>query len=318
MSPRLIMLPWMREMEPCPGISRSSACRPRIRTTLGLTSSSCCWRYGEHASASLGIGSRFIGGRHLRTLVMYTSDLLKEMRPSSVSRSLPAAPTKGSPCRSSLNPGASPTIITFAGHGPIPGTACVRVAWSPQFLHDRMVSWSLSSSWGALSDFDSGFGKRDVLAGVPDRLHDRLQLLVRQRHERKPERPRAEAHRVQRRLDRDRVGGRRHQGFDHRQQAMVDVARDVVVALALRVDQPGHRSARDVRYDADPSVTADRQHWQRPAVIPAPHLESLRLAGADKPDLVEVTARFLDADDSRQLGAAERRGHGHVDRRAAR
>src|SRR5439155_1398774 len=83
-----------------------------------------------------------------------------------------------------------------------------------------------------------------------------------------------------------------HQGFDHRQQAMVDVARDVVVALALRVDQPGHRSARDVRYDADHSVTADRQHWQRPAVIPAPHLESLRLAGADKPDLVEVTARF--------------------------
>src|SRR6266581_7924814 len=101
------------------------------------------------------------------------------MRASRVSSSLPAAPTNGSPCRSSLNPGASPTIITLAGHGPTPGTACVRVAWSPQFLHDRMVSWSLSSSWGALSDFDSGFGKRDVLAGVPDRLHDRLQLVVR-------------------------------------------------------------------------------------------------------------------------------------------
>src|SRR5207302_11082671 len=64
------------------------------------------------------------------------------MRASSVSSSLPAAPTNGSPCRSSLKPGASPTIIRSAGHGPTPGTACVRVACRPQLLHDLMVSWS--------------------------------------------------------------------------------------------------------------------------------------------------------------------------------
>src|SRR5437762_13452446 len=105
------------------------------------------------------------------------------MRASSVSSSLPAAPTNGSPCLSSLKPGASPTIITFAGHGPTPGTACVRVACSPQFLQERMVSWSVSSS-GALSDFHSRPGEGDVLARVADDLHDRLQLLVGERDER--------------------------------------------------------------------------------------------------------------------------------------
>src|SRR6059036_3181474 len=103
------------------------------------------------------------------------------MRASRVSRSLPAAPTNGSPWRSSLKPGASPTIITFAGHGPTPGTACVRVACSPQFLHERMVSWSRSRSAGALSDFDSRLGESDVFAGVADRLHHRTLLLVGQR-----------------------------------------------------------------------------------------------------------------------------------------
>src|SRR4030088_1020158 len=101
------------------------------------------------------------------------------MRASSVSSSLPAAPTKGSPCRSSLKPGASPTIITSAGHGPTPGTAWGRVAWSPQFLHARIVSWSWFSSSGALSDFDSCFCfEADDLAGLVDGLHHRLQLLI--------------------------------------------------------------------------------------------------------------------------------------------
>src|SRR5437868_14962563 len=116
------------------------------------------------------MGSRFIGGRHLRTLVMYTSDRLNEIRASSVSRSLPAAPTNGSPCLSSLNPGASPTIFTLAGHGPTPGTACVRVACSPHDLHALMVSWSLSSSAGALSDSHSRLCKGDELAAVMNRL----------------------------------------------------------------------------------------------------------------------------------------------------
>src|SRR6516225_9217290 len=100
------------------------------------------------------------------------------MRASRVSSSLPAAPTNGSPCRSSLKPGASPTIITLVGHGPTPGTACVRVACSPQFLQARMVSWSRTSSVGALSDFDPRPCERDQPAGVVDDLHHGLQLLV--------------------------------------------------------------------------------------------------------------------------------------------
>src|SRR5437879_7361225 len=222
-------------MEPWPGISRSRAWRPRMSTTFGLMSSSCCLRYGEHASATLGIGSRFMGGRHLRTLVMYTSDRLKEMRPSRVSSSLPAAPTKGSPCRSSLKPGASPTIMTSAGHGPVPGTACVRVACNPQFLHDRMVSWSLSSSVGALSDFHSRLGERDELSRFLDGLHHRLELVVWKRNQRETERPGVEAHGVDGGLDRHRVGGGGHQGLDHRQQAEVDVSRDVVVGPHVQI-----------------------------------------------------------------------------------
>src|SRR5689334_11081387 len=176
-------------------------------------SSSWRFRYGEQDSTSFGIGSRFIGGRHFNTLVMYTSARLRPIRASSVSSSLPAAPTKGSPCRSSLKPGASPTIMTLAGHGPTPGTAWVRVAWSPQFLHERMVSWSRSSSirsGGALSDFDSRLGEGDDPAGVADRLHHRLQLLVGQRDQRQPERAGVEAQGVEGRLDWHRVGGGRH------------------------------------------------------------------------------------------------------------
>src|ERR1700687_675220 len=120
-SPRITRVPWIREIDPWPGMRRSSAWRPRMRTTLGRNSSSCRLRYGEHASASLGIGSRFIGGRHLSTFVMYTSDRLSPIRDSRVSSSLPAAPTNGSPCRSSLKPGASPTIRMAGGQGPHPG-----------------------------------------------------------------------------------------------------------------------------------------------------------------------------------------------------
>src|SRR5437879_10138700 len=115
------------------------------------------------------------------------------MRASSVSSSLPAAPTNGSPCRSSLKPGASPTIIRSAGQGPTPGTACVRVACRPQLLHDLTVSWSRISSWGALSDFDSTLGERDVLARLAHSLLDGLQLLLGEGHQREPERRRRAA-----------------------------------------------------------------------------------------------------------------------------
>src|SRR5690348_2336238 len=105
------------------------------------------------------------------------------MRASSVSSSLPAAPTNGSPCRSSLKPGASPTIITSAGHGPTPGTACVRVACRLHLVQARTSAWRTASSATELSDFDSGL-EGDQVSRFADDLHDRLKLLVRERHER--------------------------------------------------------------------------------------------------------------------------------------
>src|SRR5256886_2469031 len=97
MSPRLIRLPWMRDIDPCPGMSRSSTCRPRMSTTFGWTRASCCLRYGEHASASLGIGSRFIGGRHLGAFLLYTWARAWPILASSVYSSFPSAPAIGSP-----------------------------------------------------------------------------------------------------------------------------------------------------------------------------------------------------------------------------
>src|SRR2546427_7323422 len=117
-----------------------------------------------------------------------------------------AGPTKGSPCRSLLKPGGWLTMRMLLGHGPAPGTACVRVAWSPQFLHDRMTSWSRISSVGALSDFHPGLGKGDVLARFRNRLQHRLELVIGEGNERKAERSHVETHRVQGRLDRNRVG----------------------------------------------------------------------------------------------------------------
>src|ERR1700694_3461234 len=51
-SPRFTRLPWMREIEPWPGISRSSAWRPRMRTTFGRMGRRWRARQGERASAS--------------------------------------------------------------------------------------------------------------------------------------------------------------------------------------------------------------------------------------------------------------------------
>src|SRR5712692_3769585 len=227
------------------------------------------------------------------------------MRASSVSRSLPAAPTKGSPCRSSLKPGASPTIMMSAGHGPTPGTACVRVAWSPHLTHARTSAWSWFSSDDKLSDFDSRL-ERDEVSGVSNRLHYELELFVGQRNQRQTERPSRKTHRVESRLDRDRVGGRGHERLDHRQQPLVDLLRGLGVGLAVGVDHLLHRTAGDVRDDADDAVAADSQHWQGPAVVAAPDPEALRLARADETNLIEVPTRLFHPDDARQLCASKR------------
>src|SRR5258708_9629444 len=246
---------------------------------------------------------------------MYTAVRLLPRRAGIVASSFPAAPTNGSPWRSSLKPGASPTIITSAGHGPTPGTACVRGAWSPQFLHARIVSWSWFSSGDKLSDFDSSFRfEADELAGIVDGLHHRLQLLVGESYQREAERARGESHRIEHRLDRHRVGLRRHERLDHGQQPVVDVPRDIVVALQISLDHLRHRTTRDVGHDADDPIATHCKDRERPAVVAAPHPEVVWLPRAHKTDLVEVAARFLDAHDAGELGAAQRRGRGHLDR----
>src|ERR1700687_4491003 len=124
---------------------------------------------------------------------MYTSCRPRPMRASNVSSGLPAAPTNGSPCRSSLKPGASPTIMMSAGQGPTPGTACVRVACRPHLTHARTSVWSCSSSSDALGDFHSRL-ERDQVLRLPDRLHHGLELIVGQGNERKAERTGRKAH----------------------------------------------------------------------------------------------------------------------------
>src|SRR5467141_1811894 len=222
------------------------------------------------------------------------------MRASRVSSSLPAAPTNGSPCRSSLKPGASPTIMMSAGHGPTPGTACVRVAWSPHLTHARTSAWSWLSSAVRLSDFDSRL-ERDQVAGISDGRHHRLELIVRERNQGQAERTGGEAHCVEDRFDRDGVGGGGHERLDHRQQSVVDLPRGHVVGLVVGIDQLLHRAPGDVRDDADHAITADRKNGQRPAVITAPDSEALWLAGTDEAHLIQVATRLFDADDALQL-----------------
>src|SRR5439155_24665907 len=157
------------------------------------------------------MGSRFWGGRHLRTLVMNTDSRERPIWTSSVSSSLPAAPTKGLPCMSSLKPGASPTIITSAGQGPVPGTACVRVAWSPHWVQARICALSRSRVGSSLSDFHSRRWKADQVARVLDHLHHFLEVLGGHRRQRQPEGSGGEPELVQHRLDGDGVAGGRHE-----------------------------------------------------------------------------------------------------------
>ena len=52
--------------------------------------------------------------------------------------SCPARPTKGSPCRSSSAPGASPTNSHDARRLPTPNTVCVRVVCSRHAAHSLL------------------------------------------------------------------------------------------------------------------------------------------------------------------------------------
>ena len=72
---------------------------------------------------------------------MNTSARARPISPSSFSSSLPAEPTNGRPCLSSLAPGASPTNIRSASALPAPKTTVVRVAANcGHFSHPRACS----------------------------------------------------------------------------------------------------------------------------------------------------------------------------------
>lgn len=105
-----------------PGKNRPKACLPRVTMICGETIAICDSRYLEQECISSGMGSRLSGGLHLTILVMKISDLVSEILSRSESRSLPAAPTNGTPCWSSLYPGASPKKNNLASEDPSPGT----------------------------------------------------------------------------------------------------------------------------------------------------------------------------------------------------
>src|SRR5512132_3800212 len=68
------------------------------------------------------------------------------MSASNWSSSLPAAPTNGTPCLSSWNPGASPTNIRSESGFPEPNTTCVRPPASAHFVQPATTSPNARSS----------------------------------------------------------------------------------------------------------------------------------------------------------------------------
>src|SRR3954453_9823526 len=63
---------------------------------------------------------------------------------SASSSTRPAGPTNGSPARSSLSPGCSPTSIKSADAGPSPNTVCVAFLYRSQFVHPAASAASCS------------------------------------------------------------------------------------------------------------------------------------------------------------------------------
>ena len=86
-----------------------------------------------------GSGSRLPGGRHLSTFVTYTS---LEREPDPVEQTveqLARLTGERRPCRSSWNPGASPTSISSASGSPEPTTTCVAPCGEPAARRSRRV-----------------------------------------------------------------------------------------------------------------------------------------------------------------------------------
>ena len=98
---------------------------PNATITRGRTAPISSIKYLRHASNSLAAGSRFSGGRQ-RTLFVTNTSSRRNPACSNISLSTcPARPTNGTPWRSSVKPGASPTIIICASLGPLPSIQIV-------------------------------------------------------------------------------------------------------------------------------------------------------------------------------------------------
>src|SRR4051794_11517913 len=88
----------------------------------------------------------------------------------SFERSFPAAPTNGTPCLSSWNPGASPTNIKSAVDEPDPKTTCVRPSASAQRMQPattspyaiRLRSAAASTATAATTSAEAGAARRAV------------------------------------------------------------------------------------------------------------------------------------------------------------
>ena len=59
------------------GTKYDKECLPKVMMRVGLMSSICLLRYGEHLFISFGEGSLLLGGRHLTIFVINTSSLDK-------------------------------------------------------------------------------------------------------------------------------------------------------------------------------------------------------------------------------------------------
>src|SRR5437868_10346978 len=156
--------PWTRVIPV--GLPESSlvAKLPSVATTFGSISEICRKRWPSQASISSGWGSRLPGGRHLSTFATYTRSRSRPIPASSLSSSLPACPTKGLPCWSSWNPGASPTNIRSALGSPTPKTTWVRPSASRHLVQPATSAAKAASSVAATASAATTARRRSAKA----------------------------------------------------------------------------------------------------------------------------------------------------------
>lgn len=131
--PRSSLIPSLRPKSQWVGVL------PRVTMILGRTRPICAASHSQQAAISSFVGTRFPGGRHFTTLVMYTSSRLIPALSKILVRSWPAGPTKGPPVWSSTSPGASPISIRTVGARPSPNTTWVRLSLNGQRRQERTL-----------------------------------------------------------------------------------------------------------------------------------------------------------------------------------